>query len=282
MGMRRKLDSCSSCPTGVGSVQGVGRRLGLILEYDGTRYKGFQWQSGVPSIQGELEKAILGFTGEATRVRGASRTDSGAHARGQVVDFLTRTVYTPETAANALNWYLPPDIKVRGAWYTSDGFHSRKDAVSRIYRYTVLNSRWPSAVMRDFSHWVSAPLDVARMKEAARYLVGTHDFSPLTVTLPPERSPIRHVIRWDVWQEGELVLIEAEANGFLPHLVRRTNGVLVEIGLGRLDVMEIQNMLGGTFKEPRHCPSLPAKGLCLMKVAYPKSVIDNEVEDEAR
>ena len=280
--MQRKLVSCNSYSPGVGSPQDVGRRLVLILEYDGTRYKGFQWQSGVPSIQGEVEKAILSFTGEAIRVRGASRTDSGAHARGQVVDFLTRTVYTPETAANALNWYLPPDIKVRGAWYTSEGFHSRKDAVSRVYRYTVLNSRWPSAVMRDFSHWVSAPLDVARMKEAAVYIVGTHDFSPLTVRLPAGRSPIRRVKRWDVWQEGELVLIEAEANGFLPHQVRRTNGVLMEIGLGRLDVMEIQNILGGTVKEINHCPSLPAKGLCLMKVAYSNSVILDEVEYEAR
>ena len=108
------------------------RRLALILEYDGTRYKGFQWQSQAPSIQGEVEAAIRSFTGESTRVRGASRTDSGVHATGQVVDFLSGSTHTTQTFVNALNWYLPPDIRVRGAWDTSLGFNSRKDAVSRV------------------------------------------------------------------------------------------------------------------------------------------------------
>jgi tRNA pseudouridine38-40 synthase len=244
------------------------RRIVLILDYDGTKYKGFQWQAHDPSIQGEVERAIESLTREKARVRGASRTDAGAHARGQVVDFLTHAPYTTETFVNALNWYLPPDIKVRGAYRVSPDFSSRRDAVGRTYRYTLLNARWPSALLRDFSHWVSSPLDIARMKEAASYLPGTHDFAALTSSLPLGRNAVRRVGRWDVWRDGELVFIEAEATGFLLHQIRRTNGILVDIGLGRLPVEIMKEIMDGTRKELSYCPSLPAKGLCLMSVNY--------------
>ena len=257
------------------------RRLALVLEYDGTRYSGFQWQTADPTIQAEVERAICRLTGEPARIRGASRTDAGAHAKGQIVDFLTQASYTPETFTNSLNWYLPLDIRVRGACDTSLDFHSRKDALSRVYRYSLLSSRRPSALLRDFSHWVSGPLDVSRMREAARYLPGTHDFSPLTVSLGPGKSAVRHVRRWDVWREGELVIIEAEANGFLPRQIRRTNGVLVQIGLGRLPIEVLRAIMDGTLKEVTRCPSLPAKGLCLMGVSYSNSVFRIENGHEA-
>ncbi len=246
------------------------RRLSLILEYDGTRYKGFQWQSNVPTIQGELERAIKSLTGETTRVKGASRTDSGAHAKGQVVDFLTSAPYTTDTFSNALNWHLPSDIVVRGAHEVPHGFNSRKDAASRVYLYTVLNSRWPSALLRGYSHWVSSRLDVERMQEASSRLAGVHDFSALAMSLPPGRSPVRRVKRWEVSRQGELVLIESEANGFLPHQIRMTNGILVEVGLGRRPVEAIGDLTGGPPREPRHVPSLPARGLCLVEVKYQK------------
>jgi len=227
-----------------------------------------------------LERAIRRLTGDSLRVRGASRTDAGAHARGQVADFLTRAPYTTETFIRALNWYLPPDIKVRGACQTSPGFHSRKDAISRVYRYTILNDRCQSALLRHFSHWVSAPLNVPKMREAAGYLPGTHDFSALVVSLPLGRRTVRRVERWDVWREGELVLIEAEADGFLPHQIRRTNGILTQVGLGKMSMEVIKRILDGTIKELKHCPSVPAKGLCLMKVNYPSTLsrIENDYE----
>ena len=205
------------------------------------------------------------------RVRGASRTDSGVHAKGQVVDFLTHATYSTDAFVRALNWHLSHDVTVRGAWDTSLDFNSRKDAVSRVYRYTLLNAKWPSALMRDRSHWVRSPLDVASMSEAASYLTGTHDFSAFTVALPPGRSPVRSVGRWDVWREGELVFIEAEATGFLPHQLRMTSGVLVEIGLGKTCKDVIKGLIDGTLGEQKSCPSLPAKGLCLMRVNYPNS-----------
>jgi tRNA pseudouridine38-40 synthase len=115
------------------------RRLALILEYDGTRYNGFQWQSNAPSIQAELERALSRFTGETIRVRGASRTDVGVHAKGQVVDFLTRAPYTIDTFVNALNWHLSLDIKVRGAYHAALELNSRADALSRGFTQ---RARW--------------------------------------------------------------------------------------------------------------------------------------------
>lgn len=184
------------------------------------------------------------------------------------MDFQTCAHLTAETFAKGLNWHLPRDVRVRGTWDTSPDFNSRKDAISRVYQYTLLNSRWPSALLRNFSHHVPKPLDVNVMREAACYLRGTHDFSAFTVPLPDRRSTVRRVCRWDVVQEGELVFIESEANGFLPHQIRRTNGLLVEIGLGRLPVESIKEIIDGTLKERVHSPLLPPKGLCLMKVKY--------------
>ena len=225
-------------------------------------------QRNAPTIQGELEKAIMKLTGEKIRVRGASRTDSGAHAKGQVVDFLTHTNLAESRFIDALNWHLPVDIKVRGASVVPLGFNSRKDADSRTYKYVLLNSRWPSPLVRTFTHWVPVPLSISTMVEAAEYLVGTHDFSVFTVSLPPRRSPVRRVARWDVRQEGEFVTIEAQANGFLPHQVRKTNGALVQIGLGKTPPEVIKQAVDGTISELKRCPHLPAKGLCLEKVDY--------------
>lgn len=244
------------------------RRIALVLEYDGTAYKGFQWQANGPSIQGEVERAIRSLTGESLRIRGASRTDVGAHAKGQVVDFLTRARFTTKTFLKALNWHLPPDIRVTSVRDTCPEFNSRKDAVSREYRYTIFNAQWPPAILRAFSHWVPVPLDVAEMRAAAEYLPGVHDFSVIVASLPPGRSGVRRVDRWDVWREGDLVLVECEANGFLPHQIRRTNGLLVEVGLGRMSRERVKAIVEGTVTYLQNCPSIPAKGLCLMRVNY--------------
>ena len=264
-----------------GGQESATRRLALVLEYDGTNYSGFQVQSQIPSVQAEVEQAIKCFTGHPTRVRCASRTDAGVHARGQVVDFLTQSPYPVETFVNALNFYLPLDIKVRGATQAPLDFNARRDATSRVYRYTFLNSKWPSPLSYGFAHWVPQPLDVAAMTHSAGYLLGTHDFTHFTGTLPPEKSPVRQVARWDVWREGELVFIEAEANAFLPHQIRRTNGILVEIGLGRLSIGMIKGLLGGTLNGLKHRPTVPAKGLCLVKVTYGNSPIVCESGYEA-
>jgi tRNA pseudouridine38-40 synthase len=255
--------------------------VALVLEYDGAAYKGFQWQANVPTVQDEAEAAIWKFTGEKTRVRGASRTDTGVHAQGQVVDFLTHVSHPLDTFTPALNWYLPADIRVRGAYQVCQEFNSRKDADSRRYRYTLLNSSWPSALLRRSTHWVRANLNIGRMQEAAGYLPGIRDLSAFTVPLPPDRTPVRRVDRWEVWQDGDLVMIEAEASGFLPHQVRMTNGILVEVGLGKMPPEIVEEMLVDATGAQAHRPSLPAKGLCLMSVTYSPLLCDRTAQAPA-
>ena len=255
--------------TQIGLYNKVGlRRLALVVEYQGTRYSGFQLQVHHPTVQGELERALRNLTGESIRVRGASRTDAGAHAKGQVIDFLASASFTTETFLRGMNSYLPVDIKVRGSSEASLDFHSRKDATSRVYRYTVLAGQSPSPILREFSHWIRPPLDVISMVQAAGSLVGTHDFSALAAPLVSGRSGVRRVDRWDVWSDGELVLMEVEASSFLPHQVRKTSSVLLEIGLGRLEPMALQHIINGNMDVPSRCAYLPAKGLCLMAVKY--------------
>ena len=244
------------------------RRLALVIEYQGTHYHGFQLQRDHPTIQGELEQALYSLTGQVTRIRAASRTDSGTHARAQVVDFLTSSSLPSEIFLRGLNSYLPPDIKVRGSYETSHDFHSRKSALTRKYRYTLWNSPTSSPLMREFSHWVRDSLNVASMNEAACALKGLHDFAPLSGVLPPGRSTVRNVRRWQLQREGEFVFMEAEADGFLPHQIRRAGGVLVEVGLGRLKPSVVQSILSGASAVPAWCAVLPAKGLCLMSIEY--------------
>ena len=244
------------------------RRLALVVEYQGTNYCGFQLQVGYPTIQGELEQALKRLTGRFIRIRGASRTDSGAHARAQVIDFLTDVPLSSEVFLRGLNFYLPPDIKVQEIYETDQNFHSRKSAISRRYRYTFLNSPTPSPLVREFSHWVRDPLDVSAMNEAARALHGVHDFSQLAGPLPTDRNSIRHVLRWELWGDGDLVFMDTEANGFLTHQIRRTGAILLAVGLGRLEPQALQSILVGEESVPAWCAVLPAKGLCLTSVEY--------------
>ncbi len=240
----------------------------LVIEYDGSNYNGFQYQPQRPTVQGELERAIGKITGEEARVRGASRTDSGVHAAGQVVDFFTHAQLSEEAWTGAFNFHLPRDIRVREAHKTTPDFHPRRDAVARTYRYTILNRDTESPLIRDRCAWVRAPLDAEAMGRGAGFLVGTHDFSGFTAPLPPGKSGVRAVRRWEVWRDGDLVLIEAEANAFMLHQIVRTNGMLVDIGKGRTDPSAIQDMTNGRIKKGRQAASLPAKGLCLMRVEY--------------
>ena len=244
------------------------RRLALVVEYQGTNYHGFQLQDDQPTIQGQLEQALHRLTGQSVRIRGASRTDSGAHAKAQVVDFLTPALLSKDVFMRGLNFYLPPDIKVRASYDIDLDFHSRNSASSRTYRYTLLNNPAPSPLMREFSHWVRDSLDVPIMNEAATALHGVHDFAPLAGALPPSRSAVREVKRWELWREGDLVLMEATANGFLPHQIRRAGAVLLAVGLGRLAPRVLQDILACDTTIPAWCAALPAKGLCLISVDY--------------
>ena len=209
------------------------------------------------------------FTGQESRIRGASRTDSGVHAKGQVVDFLTGTQHALERFAPALNYHLPDDVNILEAYRVDQGFDSRRSALSRTYQYSILNRQAPSPLRRHTHLWIREGLDTEKMAEAAKALVGDHDFRALAAGHPKDRSAVRKVMRWEVERSGENVVIECEANGFLKQQIRKANGILTEIGRGRYPVeWAAQALAGGAAGSPL----LPAHGLCLIGVKYPSSV----------
>ncbi len=252
-------------------------RLALAVEYDGTRYAGFQYQKNARSIQEELEKAIASLTGENVRVRGAGRTDAGVHALGQVVAFDTASAHEPATVLKALNHYLPDDIAVKAAAKVGDNFDPRRSAAGRRYRYTVVNSAVRSPVRRAFSHQEPSPLDTDAMAQASSLYVGVHDFRRFAGRPDrPGASTVRQIWEANVEKTGDTIAIEVEGNAFLPHQVRRMVGALVDVGRGALTSDDISAMLAGD-SDSATARSLPARGLCLLRVKYVERVFgDNE------
>lgn len=244
--------------------------MALVVEYEGGNYAGFQLQVRQPTVQGEIERAINRLTGERVRIRAASRTDAGANALGQVVDFLTASRHTAETFLKALNYHLPPDIRVQQAFEMTPDFHSRRDAASRIYRYQILNRPGPPALRRREWLWIRESLTVERMNQAAQDLVGIHDFRPLSRGHPPEQSAVRRVYRWEAVGDGAEVVIHCEGSGFLRQQIRRANAILVEIGKGNWPVDTLRRVLAGDkpSETAGNWPVLPAYGLCLVQVTY--------------
>lgn len=241
-------------------------KVALVVEYDGSRYHGFQYQANAPTIQAEIELALKQITGENIRVRAASRTDAGVHARGQVVSFRTRASFPPSVWLQAFNHYLPAPISVRQAYLSDYEFDVRRQATSREYRYSILNSPAPAPLKRAFSYFFPHPLDVAAMDLACQELVGEHDFSSFT---PAQVGrPVRTVYRAAVERKGEMVTFTIEASSFLPHQVRHTAGSLLQVGRGRLGVEQFRDLFGARTRGLAG-PALPPGGLCLMKVKYP-------------
>ena len=251
------------------------RKLALLVEYDGTDRSGFQLQAASSSVQGALEEALNKLTGGHVRVHGASRTDAGAHALGQVATFTTDAEHTPHTVRRALNFYLPEDIRIREAVEVAPSFDPRRDAVQRWYRYTLANGPAQPPLLRRFSHWVPQRLDVGAMARAAQVLLGTHDFRLLAGGVPPGRSTLRRMDAWSVRSKRDLVVMDVEGNAFLPQQIRKTVGALVLVGRGLLTAEALRGIVDGRPAVPQP-KVLPARGLCLMEVRYPQPLWSGE------
>ena len=239
------------------------------MEYDGTQYYGFQWQVGLPTIQNELEQALRRFCGQSSRVVAASRTDAGVHAKGQVVSFWVKSTLDTMTLVRALNYYLPGDIAVKAAYRVSEDFNVQRDAVSREYRYYILNSNTRSPFSRRFALFVPKMLDIQAMNEACQLIRGEHDFASFASSLNGNKSTLRNVYEAEIEKKGDFIVFRIVANSFLPHQIRSTVGLLIRLGLGKIviegfrDIIEARSLgLAG--------PLSPACGLCLERVNYPK------------
>ena len=246
-------------------------KMVLIMEYDGTNYYGLQLQASQPTIQGEIESALLKLTGEKLRVLAASRTDTGVHAREQVVSCRTVSSLPEHAFVSGLNHYLPEDIAVRDAFRVSDACNVRRDAVSREYHYLILNRTARSPIQHRFAHHVPGTLDTAAMNEACQHLIGEHDFASFATALESRiKSTVRRVYQADVTKDGDLITFRITASSFLPHQVRNTVGALIRVGLGKMTVDEFRSILEARTPGLAR-PTAPAHGLCLMRVNYPHS-----------
>jgi tRNA pseudouridine38-40 synthase len=272
-----------------------------LVAYDGARFSGFQRQSAGkgPTAQGALETALTRLTGEAIKVVAAGRTDTGVHASGQVISFVSAAGFDPATWRRALNALLPEEVAVRAVCATADSFHARRSAVARWYSYRILCDPVRSPLVERYAWRRPQPLDVAAMDRAARSLVGEHDFGAFGSSPRDSRAEgyRGHTVRTmlvaecrarpggDPWPStrdtagvgagqagGELLECVFAANAFLTGMVRRLIGTLVLVGERRLSVEEFAAILAARDKAHPGAAA-PAKGLCLMRVEYPPGMV---------
>jgi tRNA pseudouridine38-40 synthase len=243
-------------------------RYKLLLEYDGTGFVGWQRQTNGLSVQAALERAIAGFAGETVTVHAAGRTDAGVHALGQVAHFDLAKPADAETVRDALNHHLRPfPVAVLAAEAVSADFHARFSATGRAYLYRIVNRRAPPVLERGRVWWVPVPLDAEAMGEAARRLVGRHDFSSFRASECQAASPVKTLDVLDVRRAGEGIEIAAEARSFLHHQVRNMVGTLRLVGEGRWRVDDLAEALAARDRR-RGGPTAPAHGLYLTAVRY--------------
>lgn len=244
-------------------------RIALGIEYDGSRYSGWQAQApGVDSVQSRIDQAASYVAGHAVTVVCAGRTDAGVHATGQVVHFETGAVRDERAWLMGANSRLPDDISVRWAQPVADDFHARYSAFARRYRYLILNEPVRPAILGRHVTWQFRPLDAVRMHAAAQCLVGEHDFSSFRAAGCQSTTPMRFLSEISVRRQGNLVVIDVRANAFLHHMVRNIAGTLLEVGSGRLAPERVAALLAA--RDRRLAPATaPPYGLYLVQVEYP-------------
>ncbi|MBI2878024.1 MAG: tRNA pseudouridine(38-40) synthase TruA [Candidatus Tectomicrobia bacterium] len=243
------------------------RTLKLVVAYDGTHFSGWQRQPKLRTVQGAIETALGKLPLQFEKLIASGRTDAGVHALGQVVSLRADTRMEPYALVRALNRLLPPDVVVQGADWAPEGFHARHAAKSKIYLYQIWRRELPSPFSRPYSWHIPFPLNLEAMREGARHLVGTHDFSAFRVMESEPQSSQRTVFRLDLVQEEDFLKVFAEANGFLHHMVRNIVGTLVEVGRGRFRPDQVQTILESRDRR-RAGPTAPPQGLFLYRVNY--------------
>ena len=247
-----------------------GARIILVVEYDGTDYHGSQYQANAPTVQAEIEKALKMLTGEKTRIKMASRTDAGVHARGQVVAFDTAAALSPHEFVDGLNHFLPDDIAVKEAHRAAADFNVRRMATSREYRYYIFNSPARSPLRQKHACRVEGELNLENMNCACRALIGRHDFASFVASEETARAKntVRDVFKAEAARDGEMIVFTMAASSFLPHQVRNTVGALIRVGQGRMTVEEFYDLVAAGTPGLAG-PTAPAAGLCLERVDYP-------------
>ena len=244
------------------------RNIKVILQYEGTKYQGWQRQVNTGNtIQGKLEAILTTMCGRKVEVQGAGRTDAGVHALGQVANFHLETDKSPEEIMVYMNRYLPEDIAVIAAAEASQRFHSRLNATGKTYCYRVLNSATPHIFERRYVYMMPEELDLEAMEQAAKLFCGTHDFRAFTSNKKSKKSTIRTVDEIRIKKVGDEIRFTFQGNGFLYHMVRIMMGTLLEVGKHERDMSQVEYLLHAGRREDAGF-LVPAMGLALVEVRY--------------
>jgi tRNA pseudouridine38-40 synthase len=258
------------------------QRYAIGIEYDGSASNGWQIQPHAPSVQESLHKALSLVADTPTECVGAGRTDTGVHATGQVAHFESMARRSARSWLMGLNTNLPPDIAVVWLASVQQDFHARFSALSRSYRYVILNRRVRAPLERGNTWWVYQPLNHEAMHSAAAHLLGTHDFSAFRASSCQAHSAVRNMTELSVRREGDHLYICCRANAFLHHMVRNIVGSLVKVGKGEADAGWMKDVLEARDRRLSGITA-PATGLSLTNVEYPVASFANGkyVGDEA-
>ncbi len=245
------------------------RNIKLTIEYDGTRFSGWQAQVSTKrkTIQEEIALACKKLLGESVNLIGSSRTDAGVHAIAQVANFRSNSKLPLNNIKRGLNSFLPRDISILEAQEAPLKFHAQHDAKSKAYRYTIINSKVRSPLMNRYASLVSYGLDIKKMKRSSKCLIGKHNFKSFQATDNVERHSIRTIKRLDIIKKDSVIEILVEGDGFLYNMVRNIVGTLIEVGRGYLRPEDVKAIL---YKKDRFFagPTAPSKGLTLVKIYY--------------
>jgi tRNA pseudouridine38-40 synthase len=259
------------------------RNLKLTLEYDGTDFHGWQWQPGLRAVQQVVEEALRELTGQTVNTHASGRTDSGVHALGQVIHFLTPSAHSPAVFRKALNALLPPDVRVIDAAEMPQSFHATLDARAKRYRYRIDNRPIARPLLRRYAWHVYQSLDAPLMHRAAQSLLGRHDFRSFETEWPNRTSSVRTITEISVTRAGDDVTLEVEADGFLYNMVRAIAGTLVLVGKGRRPESFVRDALHAQDRRQAG-PNAPPQGLYLVHVRYDQRspAASEEKADQAR
>lgn len=244
------------------------RNFKVTLQYEGTRYQGWQKQESTDNtIQGKLEALLSKMAGTKVEIQGSGRTDAGVHAAGQVANFHLDTDQSPSQIMDYMNFYLPEDIAVISIEDVPERFHSRLNAKGKTYLYRVINSPVPHIFDRKYAWTVEEKLDVDAMRKAAAFLEGTHDYKAFTSLKKSKKSTVRTVERILIECVDDEIRFTFRGDGFLYHMVRIMMGTLIEVGLHKKKPEEITGIFEKGLRENAG-ELVPAKGLTLLEVRY--------------
>lgn len=245
------------------------RRIALRISYDGTNYAGWQNQDNAVAVQQVIEEALARLSKtERVPITGASRTDSGVHAMGQVAHFDTETRIPAHKFSFALNTLLPPDVRIQQSWEVDERFHARFSTAGKVYAYTIVNAPHASAMLGRYAAHCPVPLDVEKMNRAAQDIVGVHDFTAFMASGGTSKTFVREMKAAQVARAGDQICFMVWGTGFLYNMVRIIAGTLIEIGLGRRTVNAFSEAYA-TLDRLSLGVTAPPQGLELTKVYYP-------------